>query len=322
MIDSRRQVLKGIFAGAICAGLFPIVGCSEKSINGIKMQSPWINDAEFIGYFVGLHNKTYQKHGLDFEYMPGGPEIIADSVLLAKRAEIALTTPDVTFNAITKQNAPFKIVGAQYQKSPLGIVTLAKNNINEPKDLIGKTIAVPPANHLTISAFFKLNNIGENQVKVVPYQYDPTPLLKGEVDATLDFVTNVPFTIEERGEQANSFLLYDYGFKIFNDTVTVRNDYLAKNKDEVIKWLAASKEGWVENYNNPEKYAKLFMNSYFKGTGRSLANEIYFNNAQKELILNDGNVFRMSESAVQDNIRSLEVLGIKAKESDFVLGLV
>ena len=60
----------------------------------------------------------------------------------------------------------------------------------------------------------------------MPYAYDPTPLIKGEIDASLDFTTNVPFTIKQAGEEAVSFLLYDFGFTIYNDTVVVTEDTL------------------------------------------------------------------------------------------------
>ena len=72
--------------------------------------------------------------------------MIPESTIIAGRADLALTTPDTTIKAIVEQGAPFKIIGAQYQKNPIGIVSLASNPINEPRDLIGKTLAVPPVN--------------------------------------------------------------------------------------------------------------------------------------------------------------------------------
>src|SRR4029079_4595388 len=111
-----------------------------------------------------------------------------------------------TIKAITDEGAPIKIIGAQYQKNPIGVVSLAKNNINEPKDLIGKTLASPSQNFLTVDAMLKMNDIPQDAVKVVPYQFDPTPLIKGEVDATIDFVLNVPYAIKEAGEEPSSFL--------------------------------------------------------------------------------------------------------------------
>nr|VFJ48924.1 MAG: NMT1/THI5 like [Candidatus Kentron sp. FW] len=323
--------MKGVAMGSLAIPfLLSGISCSREgedknqgaSHTSLRMQSPWINDAEFIGYFIAMEKGFYKEAGIDFEYLPGGPEIVADSVLLAKRSEVALTTPDVTVNAIVKQNAPFKIIGAQYQKNPLGVVSLKENNVNTPQDLIGKTLAAPPANHLTVKAFLKINEIPLEDVRVVPYQYDPTPLLNGEVDATLDFVTNVPYTIQERGGSPSSFLLYDFGFRIFNDTVVVRDEMLEKHRELLTAWLLASRRGWEENFKDPSAYPPLFKDSYFSGTGRSVANEIFFNKAQRPLMENPKGIYAMSEEAIEANIRSLAAVGINATRDMFVNDLL
>ena len=76
------------------------------------------------------------------------------------------------------------------------------------------------------------------------------PLIKGEIDASLDFATNVPFTIKTMGKEATSFLLYDFGFTIFNDTVVVTEETLKTKRKE----LRLAKDGLREQRN---KYAEL-----------------------------------------------------------------
>jgi ABC-type nitrate/sulfonate/bicarbonate transport system substrate-binding protein len=281
------------------------------------MQSPWVNDAEFIGYFVALDRGLFKENGLDLVYQPGGPDIIAEGTLMSGRADLALTPIETTINLITRDHAPLQIIGAQYQKSPLGVVSLVKNNIRKPVDLVGKTLAVPAANVLTVEAMFKLNGIKKADVKIVPYQYDPTPLLRGDVDATIDFVTNVPFAIKQAGGDPTWFLVYDFGFKVYNDTVVVTKQTLQKRRKDVIAWLRASRAGWAENFKDTAAYPPKFIPSYFKGTGRTVQNEIYFNNAQKPLIQTSAGIFFMTEEGINDNIQSLEQVGIKATRQMF-----
>ena len=75
------------------------------------------------------------------------------------RADLTLTTPDTTIKAIAEQGAPFKIIGTQYQKNPIGIVSLAKAPIKSPADMVGKTIAVPPVNTISVEAMLAINGI-------------------------------------------------------------------------------------------------------------------------------------------------------------------
>ena len=210
-IDRRRFL--GLM-GATAA--LPAMGRYAQAASPFNFQASWINDAEFTGYFIAADKGYYKDEGLDLSYLSGGPDVIPESTIIAGKADLTLTTPDTTIKAIVEQGAPFKIIGAQYQKNPIGIVSLAKNPIKEPKDLIGKTLAVPPVNVISVEAMLKISGVDRAKVNIVPYAYDPTPLIKGEIDASLDFTTNVPFTIKQAGQEAVSFLLYDFGFTIFN----------------------------------------------------------------------------------------------------------
>jgi ABC-type nitrate/sulfonate/bicarbonate transport system substrate-binding protein len=282
-----------------------------------SMQAAWINDAEFAGYFAAIDNGYYTAEGLNLNYLPGGPDVIPEGSIIAGKADLALTTPDTTIKAIVEQGAKFKIIGAQYQKNPIGIVSLASKPIMTPQDLIGKTLAVPPVNVISVEAMLKLNKIDKTQVKIVPYAYDPTPLIKGEIDASLDFTTNVPYTIKTQGAEAVSFLLYDFGYTTFNDTVVVTEDILKAKRKELVSWLRASRKGWEENFKDPAAYPPKFAETWFKGTGRSIDNEVYFNAAQKPLMEAAGGIFSMSDETIDKNIAALSEVGIKATKDMF-----
>lgn len=291
-------------------------GCTRHS-SELSLQAPWINDAEFLGYFVAEQNGYYGKHGVDFKYLSGGPDKIADQVLFAKKAEVALTNPETTVALIVNENAPFKIIGTQYQRSPLGVVSLAESGIRGPHDLIGKRLAVPAANRITVAAFLKANGIQVEQVTLVPYAYDPSVLIDGRCDATVDFVTNVPFVIEQAGKKAASFLFYDHKLKLFMDIVVVREDVLEERRKELVGFLQASRDGWAESFRDSKKYIDSFMSSKFRGTGRTAQNELVFQNNQRPLIENPHGVFHMTDEAIDDCVQSLNAIGLKATKSMF-----
>ncbi|MCB1376970.1 MAG: ABC transporter substrate-binding protein [Alphaproteobacteria bacterium] len=316
---NRRHFL-GAAAAGFAATSLPLRAYAKTS--ALTMQAAWINDAEFTGYFLGLDQGYYTDAGLDLTYLSGGPDVIPESTIIAGRADLALTTPDTTIKAIAEQGAPFKIIGAQYQKNPIGIVSLAKNPINEPKDLIGKTLAVPPVNVISVQAMLKMNDIDPAQVNIVPYAYDPTPLIKGEIDASLDFTTNVPFTISQAGEEATSFLLYDFGYTIYNDTVVVTESVLSEKRDQLRAWLAASRKGWEENLADTAIWPPKFADTWFKGTGRSIENELYFNAAQKPLIESHEGIFSLTGDSIEKCLSALGKVGITGSHDMFDTSLL
>lgn len=310
---NRRTFLT---ASAAAAGL-PLMPRMARAATPFAMQAAWINDAEFAGYFLAMDQGYYTAEGLDLTYLPGGPDVIPEGTIVAGRADLALTTPDTTIKAIVEQGAKFKIIGAQYQKNPIGIVSLAKNPIMTPADMVGKTIAVPPVNTISVEALLAMNGIDRASVNIVPYAYDPTPLIKGEIDASLDFTTNVPYTIKTMGEEAVSFLLYDFGYTIYNDTVVVTEDVLAAKRKELVAWLRASRKGWDENNADTTLWPPKWADTHFAGTGRTIDNEVFFNTAQLPLIANPAGVFAMTEEGIAANIEALSKVGITATREMF-----
>ncbi len=286
------------------------------------MQSSWINDTEFMGYFIAMDKGYYKAEGLDFTYVPGGPSVTVETTLIAGKSNIGLSEPDSTANAINQQGVDLVIVGAQFQKNPIGVVSLLKSGINSPHDLVGKRFAVPDGNRITVDAMFKANGIDPASVKIVPYAYDPTPLIKGNVDATLDFVYDVAFAVQQAGEEPASFLVYDHGLKLPNDVVVVTKDTLTKNRDQVTGWLRASRKGWDENFADPAKYPPLFAKTWFKGNGLTLANELYDNKAEKALMENPKGIFYFDDQQVDEWIAGLNAVGIKATPAMFDTSLI
>ena len=310
---NRRLFLK---SAAVLSAL-PMLPGIARAGSPLIFQASWTNDAEFAGYFLAIDRGYYSAEGLDLTYVPGGPDVIPEATLIAGKADLALTTPDTTISAITDQGGKFKIIGAQYQRNPVGIVSLAKNPIKTPADMIGKTIAVPPVNTISVEAMLALNNIDKSKVNIVPYQYDPTPLIKGEIDGSFDFVTNVPYTIKTMGEDSFSFLLYDFGYTIYNDTVVVTEDTLKTKRKDLVAWLKASRKGWTENLTDPALWPPKWEKTWFNGTGRTIDNEVFYNTAQKPLIASDKGIFAMTEEGIAANIAALGKVGIKATRAMF-----
>jgi hypothetical protein len=66
-----------------------------------------------------------------------------------------------SIDQVHRPDYAIKIVGTQLpkeQKSPLGVLSLAKNRTNTLQDLVGRVLAVPAANTLTVEAVLHERN--------------------------------------------------------------------------------------------------------------------------------------------------------------------
>lgn len=317
-MDRMRRNTLALIGAAMTGGLaacdrkpeaVPAANAGER----LAFQASWSNDAEFLGYYVALDPKYdyYRKCGLAVDYLSGGPQVIPESSLLNRKAQVALATCETAAQYIVRDKVPFAIVGAQYQKNPIGIVSLADNPIKEPSDLVGKRVAVAPVNKLTMDAMLKINGIDASKVELIPYTYDPKILLDKTADATVDFTTNVPYVIDKLGGKAFPLSLDKFGFKVFNDIVVVYQDTLEKRMDAVAAFLAGSMLGWEENFRNDDfaRFPKYFADTRFKDNGRVVENEIEFNMRQQKLMDHKDGYFSMDHDAIRACRESLKALG-------------
>ncbi|MEW5422917.1 ABC transporter substrate-binding protein [Amorphus sp. 3PC139-8] len=317
---TRRAFNLGLMGAGAAAATAGTLGFPRpaRAMSELTFQAIWLNDPEFLGYMIAIENGLYEKAGLKVNYLPGGPNLVPVGSLLSGKSDIALTNMLSVGKAVVEKGAPFKVIGTQYQKSPMGFISLEGTGIKGPKDLVGKTLAVSTLASSSVAAFLKLNEISKDEVKIVPYTFNPSALINGEVDAVVDFVTQTPFLVEQAsGKKAAYFLLYDYGLEFYIDLITVSEETLANRRDDLIAFLKASKEGWAENFKDPEKYVKAYHDTWFKGTGSTIEAELYFNKVQEDLMMHPDGLYTMTEEGIERNIKSLALLGVDASPDLF-----
>jgi ABC-type nitrate/sulfonate/bicarbonate transport system substrate-binding protein len=323
-VISRRQLSTaalGLGAGAL--GLVGGLPREARAADELNFQSIWLNDPEFLGYMIAIDKGYYAAEGLKVNYFPGGPNLIPEGALLAGKADIALTNTVGLAIAVAQKGAALKVIGTQFQKSPLGVISLASSNIKGPKDLIGKTVAAPPLSLPLFKACLAVNDVPADQVKVVPFNFDPTPLATGNIDAVVDFVTELPYLVEQKGgKKASYFLFYDTGLPLYIDLVTVTEETLKSKRKQLVAFMRASLKGWAENDADPNKYPKEYEQSWFKGNGSSIEAMVFHNQTQIPLMTSSKGLFAMDEEGIKRNLDALAKIGINAPASMFDLSVL
>jgi ABC-type nitrate/sulfonate/bicarbonate transport system substrate-binding protein len=312
---SRRQFgLSSLAAGlTMGAGLGVLSTGPARAETVLNFQAPWLTDPEFLGYIIAIEKGYYGQAGLKVNYLPGGPNMIPEGALLSGKADITLASAISIARSIVDKGAPLKIIGAQYQKFPQGFMSFADKNIKTPKDLEGKTIAVSTPGTPTFQAFIKLHKLDAGKIRVVPYNFNPGPLIAGEVDVIQDFVTQLPFLIEQASKKpVHYFLHQDFGMPLFANLMTVSTKLLQERRDDVKNFIRASRIGWAENFKDPAAAVATYHDSWFKATGSTIEAENFFNKIQEPLMENAKGFFTLNQDAMDRNIETLNLLGIKA----------
>ena len=255
----------------------------------------------------------------------GGPTVAQDAVVAAGKAMVGISSPDITGAAIA-QGAPLVIIGAQYQKNPFAIMSLATRPIKTPKQMIGKKIGVQATNEPVWSAFLKANKIDPSKIDKVTVQFDPTPLTTGDVDGWFSFITNEPNLLKVQGHDTYSFLLNDFNYPLVSEVFVVRKDTVSSERDKLKALLVAEIKGWQGAIKDPALAANLTVTKYGKDQGLDEAEQTLEAKAENTLILTPdtkaNGLFTITPASQAASLRTLKLGGLKLTKKIFDMSLL
>ena len=292
-----------------------LTGCgSDGDSSRLSVQLSWIKNAEFAGEYFADTNGYYAEAGFGSVDLIAGPADTA-AVVLSGNALVGLSDVVATAEAISK-GSPLKIIGATYQKNPFSILSLkTRANIRSPQDMIGKRIGVQPGdNEALFDAFLRANNIAASRVAKVTVGYDPTPLVNGEVDGFLAFITNESITVQNLGYEVTNMLFADNGLPFVAEAFVVAADSIDNERATLKRFLRATIRGWKDALADPDEGARLAVEVYGADLGLDIVKEKQQSAAQNELLIvsdetSANGLFTISPALQARNIVSLQTAG-------------
>jgi ABC-type nitrate/sulfonate/bicarbonate transport system substrate-binding protein len=281
----------------------------------LDYQLSWIKNVEFAGEYLADSKGYYKDAGFSsVNLMAGGPNVQQDAVVASGKALLCISAPDITSSAIN-QGAELIALGAQYQKNPFCVMSLASNPIAKPEDMYGKKIGVQSVNEPVWNAFITAAGLDASKITKVPAQFDPQPLVNKEVDGWFSFVTNEPNLLKTKGIDTVTFLLNDHGYPMVSEIIVVKKSSLTADRDKLKAVLLADLKGWRDSYADPAAAPKLVVSTYGKDLGLDEVEQTLESKAQNELIFTAetkaNGLFTLTDTLIEETVKTLGVAGIK-----------
>lgn len=308
----RRSVLKIMGAGVMSAGLPSLLSQPAlAAMTPVGFQLSWLNSVQFGGSYLAEANKYWADEDLQVALTSGGPNAPVEPPVVSGSALMGISAADYTAAAVS-EGANFKIIAVAMQKNPFTIASLPGNPVNVPKELEGKSIGMATANTPVLQAVCTLNDVDIDKIDIVPTQYDAAPLVNGEVDSLLCWLTDLPVAMTIKGIDNVTMLLADYGYTVHSQTYIVLEDSLTEKRDEVVKLLRGELKGWQTYKEDPAAAAKLTV-EMFPDAGLDLPTQELQAQEQVKLMfspLTDEHGFGwFTDETVAANIETLALLG-------------
>ncbi len=231
--------------------LLPAVAFLAGSVHAqekVTFLTNWYAEAEHGGFYQALAEGIYKKYGLDVTIKMGGPQVNVYQLLLAGQADYVMGYDIQTLKAV-EQDLPLVTVAANFQSDPVSLI--AHPDVKAIEDLKTRTLLIGQASETTYWPWLKAK-FGFTDAQKRPYAYSVQQFLVDKNIAQQGYVTSEPYSIEKGGVKPKIFLLAEYGYPPYSQTI-VALDKTVKARPEVTRhFVEASAIGWKRYLANPE----------------------------------------------------------------------
>jgi NitT/TauT family transport system substrate-binding protein len=280
---------------------FAVAGCGggddddgeatpAEDLTPVTLQSKWVVQAQFAGYYAAVDQGFYEEEGLDVTIRAGGPDIIPEQVVLGGQAEFGIDWLDALL-ATRDQGQNIVNIAQVFARSGMTEVTWKDTGLDSITDLEGKKVGVwlGGNEHKLFAALTKNGLDPQQDVDVVAQPFDMNLFLNREVDAAAAMTYNELAQVLETenpdtGElytldELNVLRMSELGTGALEDGIFVREDWIseAANQDVAKRFLKASFRGWIFCRDNPDDCVEIVLENgptLGEGHQRWMMNEI------------------------------------------------
>lgn len=249
---SRRQVLAGLGAAALSAGLSRIAR-AESTKTSLALD--WYPNADHAGLFLAQARGYFASAGLDLDiYTPADPTTVLQTVGAGRDTFGISYQTDVLLARAA--GVPVVSIAALVQHPLVVIMSLAEKGITRPKDLVGKTVGYPgiPSQEAYLATMLETDGGSAKDVTLVNVDFNLLPaMLSGQVDAVMGAFRNVEVVIaEQEGHAVNAMPVEQWGVPDYYELVLVASEEtVAKRADLAMSFLGAVQHGFDDAIADP-----------------------------------------------------------------------
>ncbi len=237
-------------------------GSAAAALGSVATVFNWLPDIEWSAWYLAEDRGYFTDVGVESSLVHGGPNAAAvPQVLASGDGNIGLSASELDIIKANNEGQDYVIIGAMYQRNPLGLTWMTATGIETVQDLVGKKIGGPQGDQVQIDAMFKANGL-EPDYEFVPMGFDPQPLADGEMDAITSYVTNQPIQLTLAGYDVTAKPYSDLGLPSYGDILFASKAWLGENHDLVVAYLAGLLQGVNANIDDPSASLPILQERY------------------------------------------------------------
>lgn len=232
----------------------------QPELEAITLQLDWKFQFEYAGFIAAKENGFYEELGLDvtlLEYQ-SGIDTVADVI----KNKVTYGIHNSSLVVADKKIQPIVLMATYFQRSPLVLIT--KPEINNPADLVGKTI-MGTKDELKYSSLaltldhFTINN---DNSTIIEHSFNVDDFINGKVDAMSGFLSNQIYELDRRNTNYNIINPADYGFFMSAVNLFTSADQALRHPQRCRKFVEATNRGWAYAFSHRDEVVQLIHEKY------------------------------------------------------------
>ena len=257
---NKRSTLKTLAALSIAATSFVATSAFAQTNTPIKFVLDWRFEGPAALFLSPIAKGYFRDAKLDVNLDAGtgsgaAVQRVATGAYEMGFADMAAL---MEFHA-NNPDAPNKPVAVMmvYNNTPAAVLTLKKNGIFKPADLVGKKIGAPvfDAGRRSFPIFQKANAVGAVNWVTMDPPLRETMLARGDIDAITGFSFTSLLNLEARGVKMEDIVVLpysNYGVKLYGNVIIASPKMIKENPAAVKAFLSAFTKGAKEVMAKPD----------------------------------------------------------------------
>ena len=261
--------MKKLFLAILTLSLIALSGCSggasptpapPASPTEVTLAMGFIPNVQFAPFYVAVNQGYFADENLEIEF-DYGMETDLLNLVGTDALHFAVASGDQVILA-RGQGLPVVYVMTYFQRFPVAVVSLEDVPLENPEDLIGRSVGIPGlwgASYIGWLALLDAAGIDEGDIKLESIGYTQVAsLTEDQVDAAVVYAANEPVQLRQAGYEPHIIYVADYMNLVSNGIIT-NEKTIAEQPQLVAGLVRAVLRGLRYTVDHPEEAFEICL---------------------------------------------------------------
>ncbi len=291
---------------------------ADTKLEKVNLKLKWYHQYQFAGFYAAKKHGFFAEEGLDVEIIESNEKSPAIDFVRSRKNSYGVSSAELIDRKA--KGDPLILVAAIFQHSPYVIISLKSNNINSPKDLIGKKLmASEDQGMLQLNSMLKANNVNMKSINIIEHTWNNLDITNGYADAMTGYISVEPYQLRKLGYETTIIKPIDFGVDFYGDILFTDIDEVELHPERVAAMKRASIKGWDYAMSHIDEMADYILQlPGVKERGITKENLVYEALMMQKLVKSDlVEIGHINKTRINNMIKLYKDYNVIKSNSDF-----